>query len=139
MSTMLKIKSTGDIKVSKRVIDQVIGQDEAINIVKKAAKQRRHILLIGEPGTGKSMIGQAFAELLPNEKLVDVLSYPNPADDNVPLVRTVPKSQGREIVTKSRLQAMASLKNQNIILFVFVLIATFLPYYFYSRKIQDVS
>lgn len=132
---MLKIKNTADIKVSKRIIDQVIGQEEAIDRVKKAAKQRRHILLIGEPGTGKSMLGQALAELLPNEKLVDVLALPNPADDNLPLVRTVPRGQGKDIVNKARIQAMGSLKNQNIILFVFVLIATFLPYYFYSRKI----
>lgn len=131
----LKYNTTADIKVSKRIVDQIIGQEEAINLVKKASKQRRNLLLIGEPGTGKSMIGQAMAELLPNEKLVDVLSFPNPADDNVPLVRTMPKGQGRDFTTKAKIQAMGSFKNQNIILFIFVLIASFLPYYFYSRKI----
>lgn len=131
----LKYNTTADIKISKRIVDQIIGQEEAINLVKKASKQRRNLLLIGEPGTGKSMIGQAMAELLPNEKLVDVLSFPNPADDNVPLVRTMPKGQGRDFVTKAKIQSMGSLKNQNIILFVFILIASFLPYYFYSRKI----
>ena len=32
----------------------------AVNIIKKAAKQRRHVLLIGEPGTGKSMLGMGL-------------------------------------------------------------------------------
>ena len=65
----LKFSSTADIKVPKRLIDEVIGQDEAVEVVKKAAQQRRHVLLIGEPGTGKSMLGMALAELLPMEKL----------------------------------------------------------------------
>lgn len=82
-----------------------------------------------------SMIGQAMAELLPHEKLVDVLSFINPTDDNVPLIRTMPRGQGRDFVTKAKIQAMGSFKNQNILLFIFILIASFLPYYFYSRKI----
>ncbi|MBW2999869.1 ATP-binding protein, partial [Candidatus Woesearchaeota archaeon] len=50
-----KLKSTADIKVSKNIINQVLGQEEAVEVMKKAAGQRRHVLLIGEPGTGKSM------------------------------------------------------------------------------------
>lgn len=131
----LKYNTTADIKISKKLVDQIIGQEEAINLVKKASTQRRNLLLIGEPGTGKSMIGQAMAELLPNEKLLDILSFPNPSDDNVPLIRTMPRGQGRDFVAKAKIQAMGSLKNQNIILVIFILIASFLPYYFYSRKI----
>src|SRR3989344_5974955 len=70
----LKFKSTADIKVPNRIVDQVIGQDEAVEVIKKAAQQRRHVLLIGEPGTGKSMLGLALAELLPMEKLADIMS-----------------------------------------------------------------
>ena len=47
----LKFKSTADIKIQKSIIDQVIGQDEAVEIMKKGAQQRRHVLLIGSPGT----------------------------------------------------------------------------------------
>ena len=55
----MQYKKTKEIKVSKDTINQIIGQDEAVNIIKKAAKQRRHVLLIGKPRTTKSIINQA--------------------------------------------------------------------------------
>jgi len=82
-------KDTSEIKVPERLIEQVIGQDKAVKIIKKAAKQKRHVLLIGLPGTGKSMLAQAMSELLPAEDLEDVLIYPNHIDENNPKVRVV--------------------------------------------------
>ncbi|MFH1972801.1 MAG: ATP-dependent protease LonB [archaeon] len=133
--TRLKYNTTKDITISKRIVDQVIGQEEAVTIIKKAAKQRRNVLLIGSPGTGKSLIGQALAELLPKEKLVDVLAFPNQSDDNVPLIKTMIKGKGKEYVTKAKIQAMGSFRNQNIIILIFVVIASLLPYYFYKKQI----
>ncbi|PIO08949.1 ATP-dependent protease LonB [Candidatus Woesearchaeota archaeon CG08_land_8_20_14_0_20_43_7] len=137
--TNLKFKTTADIAVSKTLVDQVIGQEDAVNIVKKAAQQRRHVMLIGEPGTGKSMLGLALAELLSKEKLVDVIAFPNPHDENQPKIQTFPAGKGREIVTKAKMSSQVSFKNQNILIFIIVLIATFLPYYFWRKgEISDI-
>jgi len=132
-------KSTKEIKVSKKIVDQVIGQEGAVNVIKKASAQRRHVLLIGEPGTGKSMLGLALAELLPKEKLVDVLAFPNPNDTNQPLIRTVPAGQGRDLVAKTKMQGMGSFKNTNIIMLLFALIIGMLPYWWWKAgHISDV-
>jgi Lon-like ATP-dependent protease len=131
-------KSTAEIKVSEQLIDRIMGQDKAVEIIKKAAQQRRNVLLIGEPGTGKSMLGLALAELLPKEKLVDIVSFPNPNDENAPMIRTVPAGQGRNMIARSRVQGMNMFKNQNIILFIFVLIAMFAPWWVRSYYKSDV-
>ncbi|MBN2421783.1 ATP-dependent protease LonB [Candidatus Woesearchaeota archaeon] len=134
MGGKLNFKTTKDIKVSKNIIDQVIGQDNAVNVIKKAAGQRRHVLLIGEPGTGKSMLGLALAELLPKEKLVDVISFPNPNDENQPLIRTMPAGKGREFVLKAKLQSMSMSKNLNIILMIIFLAVGFFVYHLWKSE-----
>jgi len=138
MPGKLNFSSTKEIQVSKKIIDQVIGQDSAVEVVKKAAKQRRHVLLIGEPGTGKSMLGLALAELLPKEKLVDIVSFPNPNDENQPLIRTVPAGKGRSMMKSSKLHSSQMFKNQNLLLLIFAFIAMLTPWWIRSYYKSDI-
>lgn len=128
-SMVLKYETTADIKVPTKIADQVIGQEEGLQIIKKAAKQRRNVLLIGEPGTGKSMLGQGMAELLPKEKLVDILCFHNDMDENSPLIRTMPKGKGKEFVNKLKTQSNISVKNQNILFFILLIITIVTPWW----------
>ncbi|MFH1592930.1 MAG: ATP-binding protein [Candidatus Woesearchaeota archaeon] len=139
MEDYSKIRSTKEIKVSPSMVQQIIGQETAVDLIKKAAKQRRNILLIGSPGTGKSMLGLALAELLPKEKLVDIIALPNPADENTPHIRTMPKGQAKEFIKRAKLKSVGSLRNQMWIMLIFVIFISLLPYYFWKKgEISDV-
>ena len=100
-------ETTADIKIPEKLADQVIGQDSAVEVIKKAAEQKRHVMLIGEPGTGKSMLSKSMTEFLPKGELQDVIAYHNPDDPNEPKVRIVPAGKGKEIVTAQKKEALA--------------------------------
>ena len=134
---MKKFDTTADIKVPKNLVNTVIGQEEAVEIAKKAAKQRRNLLLIGQPGTGKSLVGQALADMLPNEKLVDVLSFPNPNDDNLPFVKALSKGDGIKLVEKAKASAESSTKMQSFLFFVLVIFAAVMPWWI-REKYGDI-
>lgn len=129
----MNFEDTSEIPVPDKVIDSIIGQDNVIEVIKKASKQRRHVLLIGHSGTGKSMCGQGMTELLPNEKLVDILSIDNPSDDNNPLIKTVPRGEGKKLIQKAKIQAMSSMKNQNIIFFMLLVLSLITPWWIRSK------
>lgn len=110
---MKKFATTEDIPVPKSLIDQVIGQDDAVRIVKKAAKQKRNVLFLGPPGTGKSMLAQGMAELMPATELEDILVYPNMRDENRPLIRKVKTYPSKAEIDKDmRLKALYALTDQ---------------------------
>lgn len=129
----LKFETTEEIEVPERLIDQVIGQDHAVEAIKKAAVQKRHVMLIGSPGTGKSMLAKAMAELLPKEELEDILVYPNPEDPNQPKIRTVPAGKGKEIVEAYKQEAMKKEQARNM--FLFTLVFFVIAYSFLQNQI----
>jgi len=73
-------ETTDEIKVPSDPLERVIGQDEAVRLARVAASQRRHFLLVGPPGTGKSMIAQALSLHLsrPTEEIRVVHNPENP-------------------------------------------------------------
>jgi Lon-like ATP-dependent protease len=118
----LTYQTTAQLEVPPKLIDQVIGQDEAVEVAKKAAVQKRHMILIGEPGTGKSMLARAMTDFLPKEQLQDILAYANSEDSNEPKIRVVPAGKGKEIVAAQKLEAAQRKEQRTIFLVVAALL-----------------
>jgi ATP-dependent Lon protease len=85
-----KAFSTVDVKIPSDPLEQVIGQQEAVRIAKMAASQKRHLLLVAPPGTGKSMLAQAIAFHLPKPtEEISVLHNPEAPERPFVEVRTL--------------------------------------------------
>jgi len=108
-----EFKTSAEIQIPKKLVDQVLGQDEAVMVIKKAAEQKRHVILIGDPGTGKSMLARSMVEFLPKGEMQDVIAYHNPDDTNEPKVRVVPAGKGREIVNQQKKEAAQKKEQKN--------------------------
>ncbi len=129
----INFEDTSSITVPENLIDHVIGQDEAVEVIKKAAHQRRHVMLIGSPGTGKSMLGKAMSELLPVEELQDVLIYHNPEDNNAPRVRVVPAGRGKQIVDAQKMEARKKVQTRNM--FFMLIVMALIVYAYYTGQL----
>ena len=117
------INSTADVPIPDKLVDQVIGQEAASIVVRKAAEQRRHVIMVGEPGTGKSMLARSMTEFLPRERLEDILVFRNQEDENEPRVRTVPAGRGSRILSERKAQIRIQRERTNrTLLFVALVI-----------------
>jgi len=85
------IEDTRDIKIPKNPLDRVIGQARVVEKVKIAVRQRRHLLLVGPPGIGKSMIAQALALNLPKPN-EEILVVHNESEPERPLVEILTRN-----------------------------------------------
>ena len=117
-------ETTADIEIPERLADQIIGQDEAVEIMKKAADQKRHVMLIGDPGTGKSMLAKSMTDFLSRGELQDIIVYNNPEDANEPKIRIIPAGKGKEIVDARKKEAMQKKmqKAQSMLMISFIII-----------------
>lgn len=82
------IDTTKDIEIPADPLSRVIGQERAVETARLAAYQRRHLLLVGPPGIGKSMIAQALALHIP-QPTEEVRIVHNPSNPERPAVEVL--------------------------------------------------
>src|SRR3989442_5418119 len=85
-------ETTAEIAIPDDPLKRVVGQDEAIALARIAANQRRHFLLVGPPGTGKSMIAQALSLHLPSVT-EEIRVVHNPENPERPLIEVKQKDE----------------------------------------------
>ena len=88
------LKNTGEVLIPSDPIDRVLGQEEAIALAKIAAVQRRNLLLVGPPGTGKSMIARAISMNLPKAKSEIRIAH-NPENPERPFLEVLDEATVR--------------------------------------------
>lgn len=57
-------QDTSQISIPEDPIEKVIFQDKAKEAIRKIAQNKGHILMVGRPGTGKSLLANMFNEVL---------------------------------------------------------------------------
>jgi predicted ATP-dependent protease len=82
-SIMDGLETTKQVEISRDPFEMIVGQENAVSLVQSAVKQRRHVLLCGVPGIGKSMIAKAAYSLLDPPKEEVRLRY-NPSQPDRP-------------------------------------------------------
>ena len=106
----MSFDTTADIKLPKDPFERIIGQGDAVKIARLIAKQKRNLLLVGPPGTGKSMIAQAISSVLPKPKY-DVSVLHNEKNPERPVIeirsveqiekQTAPKNDVGNVVSSN--------------------------------------
>ena len=131
---LLPFDSTEELPVPDSLLDQVIGQEKALAIIQQAARQGRFILLMGSPGTGKSMLGMALSELLPMEGLEDVLVFPNSEERVFPKIRVAKAGEGERIVHEFKAKRRREEASLNLTFWLFLFFLVLIAgYYAFSR------
>jgi ATP-dependent Lon protease len=92
------MQTTDDVSIPNDPLERVIGQEDAIELARVSAMQHRHLLLVGPPGTGKSMIAQALSLHIqrPTEELRVVHNPANPERPKVELKKSDEVHKERE-------------------------------------------
>ena len=90
-------ENTSQVPVPDDPIEKVIFQDRAKAAVRKIAQNRGHVLMVGRPGTGKSMIANMFNEVL-DKSLGDylrphhsIVAYPGKDKNHIRIAYETPQ------------------------------------------------
>src|SRR5580658_3653938 len=107
-ASLREVSTSDEIPIPSDPLDRVIGQEKAVEIARIAAYQRRHLLLVGPPGIGKSMTAQALALHLERPR-TEIRIVHNPENPERPSVEAV----GREEVYREH-EALRTTKGELI-------------------------
>ena len=58
------LKDTSQVNIPRDDIERVIFQEKSKKAIRKIAQNRGHMLMVGRPGTGKSMLAGMFQHIL---------------------------------------------------------------------------
>jgi Lon-like ATP-dependent protease len=101
-------EDTSQISVPIDPIEKVIFQDKAKAAIRKIAQNRGHILMVGRPGTGKSMLANMFNEVL-ERSLGDylrpkdaILAYPGKDKNHIRIAYENPDIMDRRLFKLSK-------------------------------------
>jgi Lon-like ATP-dependent protease len=129
----VKFKTTDELpSPSPRLIDQIIGQDEALKIVLSAIKNKRHALLLGDPGVGKSMMVKAVGDLIEKSasdfKPYTIIAKSNPKNFEKPIVELIDGDYKEEVeATKpNMIKNPPSFITLILFMIVFTIISTYI-------------
>ncbi len=94
-------EDTATVSIPEDPIDRVIFQDRARKAIRKIAHKRGHILMVGRPGTGKSMLAGMLQEILA-QSLGDyirpqdaILAYPGSDRNHIRIAYEEPRQADR--------------------------------------------
>lgn len=92
ISSLKEMETTDDIPIPTDPLERVVGQEKAVELARIAAFQRRHLLLVGPPGIGKSMTAQALALHLERPH-TEVRVVQNPENPERPTIEVVTREE----------------------------------------------
>lgn len=96
-------KDTSELTIPADPIEQVIFQNDAKRAIRKIAQNKGHILMVGRPGTGKSLLANMFKEVIdvsmgdylrPKESIA---AYPGKDDNHVRFAYGSPETIDKQI------------------------------------------
>lgn len=108
-------RSTTDIRIPSDALDRIVGQDAAIAIVRLALRRKAHLLLIGPPGVGKSLLAAAYAEHAAHRPAEDIVARANPARSVAPLIERYPRGEGARAIERERRERVVASAGQRAI------------------------
>lgn len=111
------LEDTSEVPVPDDPIEKVIFQTRAKEAIRKVAQNKGHVLMVGRPGTGKSLIADMFNEVL-DKSLGDylrprhaIIAYPGKDKTHIRIAYEAPQHAEASI---SRINASIEKASENI-------------------------